>query len=258
MPVTTERRTCSVGAPRWNSNSGLTTTACPACHTPRERLAPACRNPSAAPPGCKKSEAPRSTGVQASASPAAIAAAPTGVCVAPVAPELPAVARGPPLPTDAADEAPRFPAWDSLRHEVMYSNEDWVPTRMRSVRSMLSTVTLRRKETRPRSNVRDTTCESSPVRYSFSGSRTISAKPPPIFAKDLMGVTPVSDRRICVLLRSLLHAATTCAITWLSPAVPVTVTLRNATCSPSRSGMRLTSSQSSPRRRASTSKRLAR
>mmetsp|Transcript_82996 Transcript_82996/g.256600 ORF Transcript_82996/g.256600 Transcript_82996/m.256600 type:complete len:266 (-) Transcript_82996:778-1575(-) len=209
MPVTTERRTWLRGAPRCSSSSGRTTTASLACRIPRVKLAQACSSPSAAPPGCRKSEAPRSTAVQASA------------CAKGLSPDS-AGSRG--LPAAAA----AGPCVCSCRHVFMYSRADCVPTKIRSVRSMLSTVTCLRKETRPRRIVRETRCVPPPVRYVFSGSSTISAKPPPMLAKDLIGVTPVSDRRICVRLRSALQALMTWAISWFNPLTQLTETLRKA------------------------------
>mmetsp|Transcript_9821 Transcript_9821/g.30565 ORF Transcript_9821/g.30565 Transcript_9821/m.30565 type:complete len:203 (-) Transcript_9821:313-921(-) len=193
MPLTTERRTCSLVAPRWNSRSGRTTTAWPACRMPRERLVHACCRPSAASPGCKKSAAPRSTEVQACARGLSLASSSSAA-----------------LPTTSS---PAPPSCGSQRHVLTYSNADCVPTKIRSVRSMLSTVTFFRKDTRPRRMVRETRCVPLPVRYCFRGSNTISANPPLMLAKDLMGVTPVNDRRICVRLRSALHALTTWVIT---------------------------------------------
>mmetsp|Transcript_35977 Transcript_35977/g.92956 ORF Transcript_35977/g.92956 Transcript_35977/m.92956 type:complete len:297 (-) Transcript_35977:576-1466(-) len=213
MPLTTDLNTFSRGAPRCNSSKGRTTTASPACRTPLVRLVQACWRPSAASLGCRKSAAPRSTAVHGSASAAMADEAARS-------PPLPA-ADGSPLPgrRNSADEAPaeaaaaREPeddaAWSSSMQAVMYSKEDWAPTKMRSVRSMLSTVTFLKKETNPRSIVLETRCESLPVRYILRGSITISTKPPPMFAKDLMGVTPVSDLRICVRFMSELHLVTT-------------------------------------------------
>mmetsp|Transcript_23161 Transcript_23161/g.65654 ORF Transcript_23161/g.65654 Transcript_23161/m.65654 type:complete len:235 (-) Transcript_23161:386-1090(-) len=232
MPRATERMTWFRGAPRCSSSSGRTTTASLAWRTQRVRLAAACSSPSAAPPGCRKSEAPLSTAVQACSG---------------LSPGSAAAGARPPLAGPC-----------SCRQAFMYSRAVCVPTKIRSVRSMLSTVTCFRKDTRPRRMVREIRCLPPPVRYCFRGSSTISAKPPPMLAKDLIGVTPVRDLRICVRLRSALQALTACAASWLSPLVQVTVTPRKAICRPSSKGSRLTSSQSSPRRRASTSRRLAR
>mmetsp|Transcript_8817 Transcript_8817/g.23980 ORF Transcript_8817/g.23980 Transcript_8817/m.23980 type:complete len:224 (+) Transcript_8817:328-999(+) len=214
IPVTTERSTRSRDAPRWNSSKGRMTTACPASRTPRIRLDEACCRPSLAPPGCRKSAAPRSTGVQACA-------------IAPSSPLSadPALARaaGAPARADpAAGAAAAAASCPSERQVSTYSRTDWVPTKIRSVRSMLSTVTCFRKETVPRRTVREMCWLPPPVWYCFKDSRTTSASPPPMFAKDLIGVTPISDRRICVLFRSELQDCTTCSITSSAPTAPRT------------------------------------
>mmetsp|Transcript_77505 Transcript_77505/g.219154 ORF Transcript_77505/g.219154 Transcript_77505/m.219154 type:complete len:222 (+) Transcript_77505:152-817(+) len=207
IPLATDRSTCSLGAPRWNSVSGLTTMAWLACRIPRVRLVHACCKPSAVPPGCKKSAAPRSTGVQLRP----IGLSPPSSCSASL-----------PMPIAAA--GPVAASACSHKKEFRYSNADCVPTKIHSVRSMLSTVTCFKNDTSPRRIVHEMRCGSSPVRYCFSGSSTILANPSPMFAKDRSGVTPIKDRRTCARLRSVLHALTTWAVTWLSPTTPLTVT----------------------------------
>mmetsp|Transcript_22985 Transcript_22985/g.50798 ORF Transcript_22985/g.50798 Transcript_22985/m.50798 type:complete len:268 (-) Transcript_22985:57-860(-) len=241
IPVAIDRSTRSRGAPRRNSRRGRCTMASLAWRIPRERFVQACSRPSAAESGCTNSDAPRSTAVQFVVS----GPSPPGPLVRSDALMLP------------RDEVAMAEPSDCMVLAA-YSKAVCVPTKIRSVRSMLSTVTCLRKDTRPRRIAWETRLVPPPERYCFKGSRMSSAKPPPTLAMDRIGVTPVNDRRICVRLRSALQAATACAITWPKPDTPLTCTLWKATSRPSSNGRRFTSSHSSPRRRAPTSRRFAR